>query len=107
QTATAITLFNILRRPFPAPHMRRSDPYRRSGAAALVSQAARPRLGRSLALRRLEEVLEGHVQEGGARLGEHLVAVADLRRDPEAPSALARQLGLDEQLRVDVHRAAI
>ena len=52
-------------------------------------------------------MLERHVQERGPRLGEHLVAVADLRCDPEASSPLARDLGLHEQLGVDVDGPAV
>jgi hypothetical protein len=46
-------------------------------------------------------VLERHVEEGGARLGEHLVAVPELAVDPYAPAAAVRDPGSDAQSALD------
>src|SRR6478672_7499176 len=49
-----------------------------------------PGVGRGAALRRAEEMLERHVEEGAARLGEDGVAVGQLRVDVEPAAPLGR-----------------
>ena len=53
-----------------------------------VRQPPAPGLARRATLRRREEVLERDVQEGAVRLGEQLVAVAELGGDLDPAAAL-------------------
>jgi hypothetical protein len=48
-------------------------------------------------------MLERHVEEGAARLGEDGVAVGQLRVDVEPAAPLGRELGADEELGIDRH----
>src|SRR5438552_726884 len=56
-------------------------------------EAPPPRLGRGLPLRGREEVLERHVEEGGPRLREILVAVGQASAHVDPPAASPLELG--------------
>ncbi len=62
-----------------------------------------PGLARRAALRGQQEVLERHVQKGGASLGERLLGVEELPAHPQAASALRLHARTHEQLGVDRH----
>jgi hypothetical protein len=64
-----------------------------------------PRLAGGPALGAREEVLERNVQERGARLGEHGIALAKLPVDVDAAAAAARDPRRESQLAVDEHRS--
>src|SRR5437868_13349076 len=66
------------------------------------------RAGERPPLGRLEEVLEGDVQERGPRLGEDAPVVVELAADADAPSVRAAlEPGADAQLAVDRHRSSV
>ena len=52
-------------------------------------------------------MLEWDVQKGGARLGQHLGPVEELRVDVRAPAAASRHPGADDEVTVDRDRLAI
>jgi hypothetical protein len=52
-------------------------------------------------------VFEGHVEEGGAGLGEHVVAVAQVRVHVDSPAARAGDPRRQGQLAIDRDRLAV
>ncbi len=83
---------------------------RRSGhtlRGLLLREPGPPALAGGASLWRREEVLERHVQERRARLGERLGAVDEIGADADPPSARALDLGPQQELRVDRHRPAV
>ena len=66
-----------------------------------------PALPGGTALGAREEVLERHVQEGAARLGEDIPLEAEPAVDMDAPAAAFRHPGRDLQRAVDQDRAPV
>lgn len=66
-----------------------------------------PGLAGGASLRARQKVLERHVQEGPARLGEHLAFEAQTAVDMDAPAAALRHPRGDLELAVDEHRPPV
>ena len=66
-----------------------------------------PRLAGGPPFRARKEVLERHVQEGAARLCDHLVLEAEITVDVNAPTAALGDPGCDLEVAVDEHGPAI
>jgi len=72
-----------------------------------LAQALTPGFTGGAALGCSQEVFERDVQERAARLGQDLVALAQVAVDVDATTARARHACGDEQLAVDVHGAPV
>ena len=70
-------------------------------------KSAAPGLSSGASLRRGEKVLERHVEEGAARLGQHVRALTQLGVDVQASAATVHHPGGNGEPVVDQHRRPV